>query len=1135
MAELDNSRLNKRIRQLEGKIEELEKQLCAQQVLAKTQQEELNRLGQHSSDLQQKLGNITSSFTYRLALTAQRVVAAVLSIGKKRPAEPTDTSPDGEQGVVPEELLPWPEYRFYTYKKNRERMAPFRLDAIQTPCHSSLVSIVLPVYNGGEMLRSSLDSILLQTYTTFELIVVNDGSTDQTTRILDEYAKKDSRIKVISQENKKLPQSLSNGFALAKGEFLTWTSADNTMPPDFLEKMVFELRAYPETGMVFANMNLIDEKGAPLTNFGWYADENNPQTMLLPRNMLPLNTEANNYIGAAFLYRSVVSAALGAYSPVRFTTEDYDYWMRVNEVFNLRHTDFEEPVYDYRIHSGSLTAKREEMQIDKHRARLMIWDEFRRYFLLRPLAWLLDGFVYKPVLAWLETALRGAGHTVLPDEKSFAALAQNNYTAPVYVAYGLSAVDPACLSGTCFKVYVADAPCPVSAGWDCCVSLSPVGPNDHLPEHRGWFSFEDGQAMFAFLDAKAKSTLLQRMEHRAETQTAWERDYTCVIAYLGDVERLRSALRAAAALDYPKDRYEILVAALAKEWAGLQPLLDEVNRDFANGAEHFARLVLAPDESIAETHTAAAWQSHGEWTVFLSADAVCDANLLNSAKMAVQYTPTAKVVCGQTLASNEREEAREERFFPWSGWEEYRGCGCLCVHTQTLLQYGFFGTHELGVSHSSLSSLWEAVPLADLARQGFAVCATGLSQTLQEVLPVSDESVWSAVLNRYHLETLGLALPTTLSSMLQEIAAIEAKQAVGEEISSFFTFRRKALVRLITYIKELQAVRADSNELRRCYSHHGSLTRKRGVLPLVSVIVPVYDIKDYLARCVSSIAAQTYPELEVILVDDGSTDGSGVLCDELQKVDDRIRVIHKENGGLSSARNVGVEAAGGELFTFVDGDDWLDKDMLEILYLALKAEDADIAECTYTEIFKDGTKPQTSCSGKRVVAKPFDALLDMYNWRHFLPMAWGKLYTKQAVGEVRYPEGSMHEDEFTTWKMHLNGAKAVYIDVSKYNYDRTRDEAITSQKYDERRLDAVDAYRERMFTLWELGAPLELEAAANSNYVWMAFHHLELSQQYGINGPKVDMVARNVREDLARMQEEKRPIKDEYASWMGKD
>ena len=131
---------------------------------------------------------------------------------------------------------------------------------------------------------------------------------------------------------------------------------------------------------------------------------------------------------------------------------------------------------------------------------------------------------------------------------------------------------------------------------------------------------------------------------------------------------------------------------------------------------------------------------------------------------------------------------------------------------------------------------------------------------------------------------------------------------------------------------------------------------------LISVIIPVYKVEKYLKRCVESVQKQTFKNLEIILIDDGSPDSCGEMCDEMSKMDSRIKVVHKNNGGLSDARNAGIEIASGKYVVFVDSDDWLDLDMIDLLYRILKQYDADFAECSYRNIYKERVDEETCCS-----------------------------------------------------------------------------------------------------------------------------------------------------------------------------
>jgi glycosyltransferase involved in cell wall biosynthesis len=235
----------------------------------------------------------------------------------------------------------------------------------------------------------------------------------------------------------------------------------------------------------------------------------------------------------------------------------------------------------------------------------------------------------------------------------------------------------------------------------------------------------------------------------------------------------------------------------------------------------------------------------------------------------------------------------------------------------------------------------------------------------------------------------------------------------------------------------------------------------------ISVIVPVYKVQDYLGRCVDSILAQTYPELEVILVDDGSPDGCGALCDRYAAQDARVRVIHKANGGLSSARNAGMDAATGTWLAFVDSDDWLDPTMLELLHRLCVEHEAQIAECGSRSLYADRTENSATETGEVTEATPLQALDGNLDYKNFFVMSWNKLYRADIARGVRFPEGRIHEDEFTTHRFYLAAQKIVAVDTAAYNYDRRREGSITAHFRVENLTDACEALRERMHLVWE--------------------------------------------------------------------
>ena len=274
------------------------------------------------------------------------------------------------------------------------RTAPPLTLAMRAECcglEPNRVSVVLPVYNQAALLASSIDSVLAQTYPLFELIVVDDGSTDAVDPVLRRYAG-DHRVHVLQQPNQGLAKALSNGFDQARGEFWTWTSADNLMEPRQLELLVARLRAEPALGMVYADYRVIDDRGEVLEDSTWRTHNRPDLTsgeVRLPRRTTTLNTVQDNFIGPCFLYRGYVGRVLGEYE-AQAGIEDYDYWMRINALFSIAHLGSDELLYQYRVHDNTLSARAHEYRILDKVQRLMQHEAARAAFYARPLALDID-------------------------------------------------------------------------------------------------------------------------------------------------------------------------------------------------------------------------------------------------------------------------------------------------------------------------------------------------------------------------------------------------------------------------------------------------------------------------------------------------------------------------------------------------------------------------------------------------------------------------------------------------------------------------------------------------------------------------------------------------------------------------
>lgn len=207
------------------------------------------------------------------------------------------------------------------------------------------------------------------------------------------------------------------------------------------------------------------------------------------------------------------------------------------------------------------------------------------------------------------------------------------------------------------------------------------------------------------------------------------------------------------------------------------------------------------------------------------------------------------------------------------------------------------------------------------------------------------------------------------------------------------------------------------------------------VSPLISIIVPVYNVEKYIRRCVDSLINQTYRNLEIILVDDGSPDNSGAICDEYAKLDSRIKVIHKENGGVSSARNVGLDNASGEYIVFLDSDDYMDVDSYSVMYTGLIDKKADIAVVGLSQERVDGIfVPKYNVDVTEVLDKA-QTIAEMLKQVKYTCSLCDKLFSSKLIGDTRFDETISHnEDLLFVYQLMKNSTKAVYTSKPMYYY-----------------------------------------------------------------------------------------------------
>ncbi len=210
---------------------------------------------------------------------------------------------------------------------------------------------------------------------------------------------------------------------------------------------------------------------------------------------------------------------------------------------------------------------------------------------------------------------------------------------------------------------------------------------------------------------------------------------------------------------------------------------------------------------------------------------------------------------------------------------------------------------------------------------------------------------------------------------------------------------------------------------------------------LISVIVPIYRVEAYLPQCVDSLINQTYRNLEIILVDDGSPDRCGEICDAYAGKDSRIRVIHKKNGGLSDARNAGIEAATGAYLAFADSDDWLEPDAYASMLSAAQRHHAALV-CAGRYDEEDGTSTVGLCPEREELVSGIELVRRIFHWDHLDSAAWDKLYARELFRDIRYPVGRVVEDVPTTYRLVLLAGGGVLLPKPVYHY-RHRSGSIT--------------------------------------------------------------------------------------------
>lgn len=285
---------------------------------------------------------------------------------------------------------------------------------------------------------------------------------------------------------------------------------------------------------------------------------------------------------------------------------------------------------------------------------------------------------------------------------------------------------------------------------------------------------------------------------------------------------------------------------------------------------------------------------------------------------------------------------------------------------------------------------------------------------------------------------------------------------------------------------------------------------------LISVIVAAYNIDSYISRCLDSLLEQSYSNMEIIVVDDGSVDRTGVICDQYAARDSRIKVIHQQNAGLSGARNAGLAVSTGAYIGYVDGDDWIEPEMYRQMYTACELQGAELAVCAYREV---GNQREQKFSGEQYVLTREEAL-DVYlcdrQTFHIYNSVWSKLFKREIVEGLRFPLSRKSEDIMYTTYALTRCTICVFLDMPYYNYVMDRPDSIMNQGVQDRRFhDEIPFWKEQIEYLDEIGMKEFSCKAAYYFYRRMLFYYIDFkNNQMKLSCKKLINMLRDEKEKI---------------------
>lgn len=301
---------------------------------------------------------------------------------------------------------------------------------------------------------------------------------------------------------------------------------------------------------------------------------------------------------------------------------------------------------------------------------------------------------------------------------------------------------------------------------------------------------------------------------------------------------------------------------------------------------------------------------------------------------------------------------------------------------------------------------------------------------------------------------------------------------------------------------------------------------------LISIIIPVYNTLNYLPECFNSIIKQTYRNIEIIVVDNGSTDGSGKLCDEYASKDTRIKVIHKEHTGVSSARNIGLDAANGKYIGFIDSDDYFAHDMIEQLYSAICESGTKICCCNYLA-FSDTKHPDANIRHKHTfeVLDQISAMKLLFSMNHYRFLVWNKIYEKELFDDIRFPDEKHYEDIWPIYNIFKKVKEVTYVRQELCFY-RQRNTSLSKEKFNMKEYDLVENIQITVKDCLDNYPDLKDDAAVSYIFYSLSYINKAIKEKQNINQFGLSLQA-FIRKHISSLKEVKDiPEKRKYQVYL---